>query len=411
MPRLFIYLFILCPLIIIPCYSENVEIPPLLVITELRTIGEQSSKAEARAFSDFISNEIERTGLYRILSRSSFNAIMKAQSFTSRCFDLPCFTSMGRIVGADEMLAGHIKRRGSSLEITLRRIDIKEERFLKTLTRSSTELSSSQIMGPWGRRLISASFNIELKKLLPPEGEEIDIDQQKQQKGIPLSVKQKYPGMIYIPEGMVVVGTKSGDPCEKPPHKIHLEPFYIGKYEVTNQEYREFVIESGHAAPQHWEANQIPPGLEKHPVTWVSFEDAEAYCLWKSGRLPSEAEWERAAHSKQPSLYPWGDEFDPNRANIWQEGRRGTAPVGSYPLGASRFGAEDMAGNVFEWVNGFFRPYPGSRTRFKESDKHKRILRGGSWNFNQYYARTTHRFPRMGGEKSRSYGFRLARNP
>ncbi len=411
MPRLFIYLYILCHLIIIPCFAEDTGIPPLLVITELRTIGEQSSQAEARAFSDFISNEIEKTGLYRILSRSSFSSIMKAKSFTSLCFDLPCFTEMGKKVGADELLAGHIKRRGSSLEITLRRIDVKEGSILKTMTRSSTGLSASQLMGSWGRRLISASFDIELKKLIPPEGEEPNAVMPNQQKEILKSVTQKYPGMIYIPEGMVIVGSKSGDPCEKPPYKINLEAFYIGKYEVTNQEYRDFVTESGYAAPQHWEGNQIPPGLEKHPVTWVSFEDAEAYCLWKGGRLPSEAEWERAAHGAQPALYPWGDEFDPNRANIWQAGRRGTAPVGSYPLGASRFGVEDMAGNVFEWVNDFFHPYPGSRTRFKESDKHKRILRGGSWNFNQYYARTTHRFPRMGGEKSRSYGFRLARNP
>ncbi|MGC9326029.1 MAG: formylglycine-generating enzyme family protein, partial [Candidatus Hinthialibacter sp.] len=109
--------------------------------------------------------------------------------------------------------------------------------------------------------------------------------------------------------------------------------------------------------------------------------------------------------------YPWGQEFDEDLANTWLSGRRSTAPVGSYPLGASPFGVQDMAGNVFEWVDGFFAPYPGSGVRLSESEKRYRILRGGSWNFSEYYARTTHRFARPGGDKSRSFGFRLARDP
>lgn len=390
--------------------AEEPVIPPLLVITDLRIVGE-SSEAEANAFSDFLRAEIERTGMYRILSRSSMLAILKSKSFPYPCYDLPCFAAMGKLLGADEVLAGNFKRWGRSVEITLRRIHVEEERFLNTIHQTAAVLDSSGLMGAWGRQLISETFNIDPRLLAPPGGEATIVNVEAKPYSLPESITRKYPGMIYIPAGVVTVGSQTGDPCEMPPHRVTVEPFYIGKYEVTNEEYHEFVVETGRESPSHWVGNTIPPGLEKHPVTWISFEDAEAYCLWKGGRLPTEAEWERAARGGTQRAYPWGNEFDPNRANTWQSGRRGTAPAGSYPLGASPFGVEDMAGNVFEWVDGFFEPYPGSRFRISESEKHYRVLRGGSWNFSEYYARTTHRFSRSGGDKSRSFGFRLARNP
>ena len=121
-------------------------------------------------------------------------------------------------------------------------------------------------------------------------------------------------------------------------------------------------------------------------------------------------EWERAAKGSENSLYPWGNKFDANRANTWEASRGGTVAIGSYPMGASPFGVEDMAGNVFEWVSGFFEPYPGAKADLPEFNQHFRILRGGAWNFNDYYARTTHRFARSGGERNRSYGFRMAKD-
>lgn len=392
-------------------YAEEPAIPPLLVITDLRIVGNEASEAEARSFSDFLRTEIERTGIYRILSRSSMVAILKSKSFPFPCYDLPCFAAMGKLLGADEVLAGNLKRWGRSVEITLRRIDVKEENFIKTVDQTAAGIDSAGLMGAWGRQLISDTFDIDPRKLAPP-GEEATITHvDARSYSLPDSIVNKYPGMVYIPAGTVIVGSNSGDPCEIPPHKVSVEAYYIGKYEVTNEEYRDFVIDGNHAVPSHWVGNTIPPGLEKHPVTWISFEDAEAYCIWKGGRLPTEMEWERAAHGEIQRLYPWGNEFDPNRANTWQSGRRGTAPVGSYPLGSSPFGIEDMAGNVFEWVDGFYEPYPGARISFSETEKHNRILRGGSWNFSEYYARTTHRFARSGGDKSRSFGFRMVKNP
>lgn len=389
--------------------AGEIQLSPLLVITDLRPMDEQTSVTEAQAFSEFIRREVDRTGLYRVLSRASMLSILKANSFPYPCHELPCFAAMGRLLGADQVMAGYFKRQGAQIEVTLRVIDVPGALFIKTVHRYGSNLTSSELMGEWGRQLISEAFQIE-KALLGEESGAGTTSPATQPDAVPDAVKNKYPGMIYIPEGWTVIGSNSGDPGEMPPHKVHVAAFYISRYEVTNQEYAEFVHATGHAPPRHWTDGAIPPGLETHPVNWVSFVDAEAYCLWKGGRLPTEEEWEYAAHGPKPRLYPWGDTFDSNRANTWESNRHDTAPVGSYPQGESPFGVEDMAGNVFEWVNSFFRAYPGAKIHLKEFDRHLRVLRGGSWNFNAYYARTTHRFARSGAEIGRSFGFRFARD-
>lgn len=389
---------------------EN-KTPPLLAITDLRTISEDTTLAEATSFSEFIRQEIESTGLYRVISRSSMMSILKAKSFPLPCYELPCFTDMGRLLGADQVLAGHLQRHGSSLEVNLRLIDVKQVRFIKTVYRSFPQITSEELLGQPGLEILAEIFNIDIKLLL--EGKKtLPLPKPKPLiQEIPDAIKNKYPGMVYIPEGEALIGSNDGDVCEQPVHRQTLKAFYIGKFEVTNNEYAEFVKAAGYHPPVNWSGGAIPPGLENHPVTLVTFEDAEAYCQWKGARLPTEAEWERAARGAKNWVYPFGDTFDPNLANTWEAGRGGTSPAGSYYQGASPFGAEDMCGNVYEWVADFFEPYPNSKTYLEDYDKHLRILKGGSWNFNSYYARISHRFARSGGEKGRSYGFRIARNP
>lgn len=410
--RLVIIVFLLSGVVSSESSAEERHIlPPILVITDLRTLGDEASIAEAQAFSEFIRQEVERTGMFRILSRSSMLAILKANSFKLPAHELSDFAHMGRLLGADQVMAGNLKRNGQGLEITLRVIDVRNGRFMKTVHRVTSVMPISSLLGDWGRGLICETFDIDPEKLqidLQAVAEALPSDKPTP---IPPAIQSKYPGMIYIPAGEVTLGSNDGDPCERPPHKVWVETFYIGQFEVTNVEYAEFVTATSHTPPTYWYGTEIPDGLEKHPVSRVSFENAEAYCLWRGGRLPSEAEWERAAKGDGTSDYPWGDEFDSNRANTWDSGRRGTSPVGSYPQGKSPFGVEDLSGNVFEWVSDFFGPYPGSKDQSSDYDKHYRILRGGSWNFNEYYARVTHRFARSGGEKGRSFGFRLVREP
>jgi len=135
--------------------------------------------------------------------------------------------------------------------------------------------------------------------------------------------------------------------------RVCAHSFYIDKTEVTNEQYRKFLEESGYKPEwpenflKHWKKGTYPKGKGKHPVVWVSFEDAQAYANWAGKRLPAEEEWQMAAQGGDDRKWPWGNRYDPQKVNFDSEG---TMPVGSYPQGASPYGCLDMAGNVWEWT-------------------------------------------------------------
>ena len=198
---------------------------------------------------------------------------------------------------------------------------------------------------------------------------------------------------------------------EYPQHWGRLGAYQIGKYSVTVAEYACFVRANGCAAPTgedgkpyqvSWQT-QLRQRLD-HPVVMVSWWDAAAYAQWlaeytgQPWRLPSEAEWEKAARwdaaTGTARLYPWGDAFDAQRCNTSEGGTGGTTPVGSYPSGASPSGALDMAGNVWEWTSAVYKPYPytASDGREQAESTENRALRGGSWSFSAVAARTACRY-------------------
>ena len=223
------------------------------------------------------------------------------------------------------------------------------------------------------------------------------------------------PRFVRVPAGGFSMGSDHGADDERPCHQVHVDAYYISVHAITIEQYAEFARESGHgvpglrdlpqmvtttqessfrdlAAPYVWRGGEPPKGRAKHPVTLVSHADATAYCRWLSGRigrlvrLPTEAEWERAARGNlDRTRYPWGDDVDASRANFLPDPalkrHRGTRPVGSYA--ANSLQLYDMAGNVWQWVADWYRPDayrveerrnprgPGSGTL--------RIVRGGSW--------------------------------
>lgn len=387
--------------------DEEESPPPFLVITELRSMGAQMSVAETRAFSEFIRRTVERSGRYIVLSSSSVQAILAAKSFDRTCYELPCFVEMGNLLGAEFVLAGQLHRRDNGeLEVTLRVVNVEEESIENTVYRKTTLYSVEDLLADWGLTLISQLLDIPAEQLQASQG----AIEANQTNAIPDAIRFRYPGMIYIPEGIALVGANQGEPLEQPQHEVEVDAFYISQHEITNQEYKAFVDDTGHPVPRHWVQGQIPVGKERHPVTWLSFEDAEAYCEWKGGRLPTEIEWVRAARGNNERLYPWGGSFDPDRANTWESGIQDTVPVGQHRSGASPFGVHDMAGNAFEWTSSFLRPYPGANIELEPQQTIQRVLRGGSWNFDSYYARIPHRMARPGGESSRTFGFRLVRD-
>ena len=169
------------------------------------------------------------------------------------------------------------------------------------------------------------------------------------------------------------------DPDEAPQHRVSCSAFRIGRTPVTNAEYQVFVDATAHQAPSHWPGATVPAGRELHPVTYVSFADALAFCRWAGGRLPSEAEWERAARGDDGRTWPWGDEPpDGDRAVF---GATSTAPAGLHPSGASPFGALDLAGNAWEWTASVLRPYPydAGDGREDEASEGPRAVRGGTY--------------------------------
>ncbi|MDP6359904.1 MAG: SUMF1/EgtB/PvdO family nonheme iron enzyme, partial [Planctomycetota bacterium] len=165
--------------------------------------------------------------------------------------------------------------------------------------------------------------------------------------------------MILIPYGEFIMGSDDGDQDERPVRKVILDAYYIDRTEVTNAQYKKFIEATGHRAPKaslavhlpfEWQDRSFPSGRANHPVVLVSWEDALAYALWAGKRLPTEAEWEKAARGNEARKYPWGDRWSRRRCNSSESALFTTTPVGNFPEGVSPFGGLDMAGNVWEWT-------------------------------------------------------------
>jgi formylglycine-generating enzyme required for sulfatase activity len=200
--------------------------------------------------------------------------------------------------------------------------------------------------------------------------------------------------MVEILAGPFTMGTDSGEPNEAPAHEVDLPAFMMDKFEVTNADFAVFVEVTGYETYAERQGSAgwrvaYSEGKDNHPVVYVAFDDALAYCTWAGKRLPSEAEWEKAARGPEGFVFPWGDEWDPTQANVKESGLRGTAVVGSYP--PNGYGLCDMAGNVWEWVDSPYEAYPGSDYQDSKYSPDLRGLRGGGWFDDEDRVRATNR--------------------
>jgi len=225
--------------------------------------------------------------------------------------------------------------------------------------------------------------------------------------------------MVLIPKGEFTMG--SSEHSDEAKHQVVLDAYLIDKFEASNARYKEFMKAAGHPAPAYWD----DPRLNKpsHPVVGVSWTDASAFCKWEGKRLPTEAEWERAAKGPDgDNHYPWGHTLDQKKANYGQNVGR-TTPVDSYPDGVSGFGVYNMAGNVFEWVEDwydltYYKNSPAMNPRGAEKGYNfanqgpVRVLRGGSWLAPETSLHTSHRFWNQPDNNSYGVGlgFRCAKS-
>ena len=226
--------------------------------------------------------------------------------------------------------------------------------------------------------------------------------------------------VILIPAGDFIMGTNDRLPDEGPEHTVYLPAFYIDKYEVTNLQYKQFIDADNRKSPSHFRNRTYPEGKADHPVTFVNWHDAEAYCQWANKRLPTDAEWEKAARGTDGRIFPWGNEFDVNKANtpvrweaLMQNGD--TTPVGSFASGISPYGLYDMSGNVWEWTSSWYQPYPGNQHKTENYGETYKVLKGGSWWDCSFYkcgisAPGYNRAFFLQGTRNKSFGFRCAKD-
>jgi formylglycine-generating enzyme required for sulfatase activity len=223
------------------------------------------------------------------------------------------------------------------------------------------------------------------------------------------------------------MGTLNGSPDGGPPHRVYLEAFYIDKYEVTNEQYLRFVQSAGGLCRDHicldtkaenpdshivYQTGRytVEPGYAQHPVTLVSWYGARAYCEYQGKRLPTEAEWEKAARGIDGRGYPWGDTADRARLNAGNQ-VGDTTPVGSYPAGASPYGVYDVAGNVWEWTADWYQAYPASSYHSSFFVEKYKVVRGGSCNHPVSDARAALRDLAHPARPIHVVGFRCVRGP
>ena len=224
--------------------------------------------------------------------------------------------------------------------------------------------------------------------------------------------------MVLIPNGFFQMGSRNGDPDEAPQHPVFLSSFYIDQYEVSNEAYTRFLNATGYPKPFVPVFDDDPAKL-LHPeqvAVGMTWDSAAAYCLWAGKRLPTEAEWEKAARGETSRTWPWGNTFDIRNANVHgdDDGYVYTAPVGQFEGGRSPYGVYDMAGNAAEWVADrydaeAYASAPIQNPTGPEAGKH-RVVRGGSWAESAVNVRTAKRFAARQGRADSIIGFRCAKD-
>lgn len=224
-------------------------------------------------------------------------------------------------------------------------------------------------------------------------------------------------GMVYVPAGEFTMGTNQSEGLgpntprvhndARPEHKSTLPAFYLDKTEVTNAAYKAYCEAAKYPAPPHWKGGMYAEGEDDFPATHLSWHEAAAFAAWAGKRLPTEAEWEKAARGADGSQFPWGNDWDVKRV-VWNRNR--PFKVASKPDGASPYGALDMAGNVFEWTASWYAAYPNSPVKFDEYNNSMKVIRGGGYDGHETIARTHYRSVAYPNTRSEWIGFRCAKD-
>lgn len=244
-----------------------------------------------------------------------------------------------------------------------------------------------------------------------------------------IAMSEPPEGMVLVPAGEFTMGTDdpNAPDDQRPARKVNVDAFYIDKHEVTNAQFQEFILADGYKTRKYWTKEgwdfiqkerylyidiarvpyriESPLGFDRnivstepdHPVIGVSWYEASAYAKWAGKRLPTEAEWEKAARGTDARLYPWGNKFDFSKLNYFPTYKK-LSPVGSYPEGASSYGVLDMAGSVAEWCADSLQ------------DGNIKVVRGGNWSSIRKNLRCPSRVKKSPSYRYYTVGFRCTKS-
>ena len=246
-----------------------------------------------------------------------------------------------------------------------------------------------------------------------------------------VEINASLDNMILIPAGEFIMGSDDVDASgksqefgfneplylnEHPRRKVTLHAFYIDKYEVTNREFKKFLRDLGKYSDAQIDmlTERLQMQQDNVPVRNITWFKADEYCRYYRKRLPTEAEWEKAARGTDGREYPWGNDWNAEYVNAGQ-GESDLTPVGSYENGKSAYGVYDMAGNVMEWTADWYESYPGAEYQSPNYGKKRRVVRGGSWGgvghyVIPHYFRVAYRFNFPPDQAFNDVGFRCAKD-
>lgn len=319
-----------------------------------------------------------------------------------------------KAAGADAVVTQAVER--AALEFSKRKLE--EERAKAEADRRKVE-EEKQRVEEERRKVEEEKRKIEeARRREEEERRKAKEEARSKSESAPKTIKGKDGAeMVLIPAGEFWMGCndKVDRQCrndEKPGRRVYLDAFYIDRFEVTNSQYERFMKGASQPAPPFWNSKHLNGAAQ--PVVAVSWSEAEAYCRWAGKRLPTEAEWEKAARGTDGNRYPWGDDLDSTKANYASKKAQRTVAVGSYAAGASPYGVHDMAGNVHEWVadwyaNDYYKRAASNNPKGPDSGQ-RRVLRGGGWDSSAEYVRSSRRDQFDPESRSSISGFRCVQD-
>jgi formylglycine-generating enzyme required for sulfatase activity/TolB-like protein len=316
---------------------------PIVAVLDLESHSSKLDKTLVRLLSDKLRTEIVKTGRWRVVDRGNLDSVIREQGLSlNDCFASECTVRAGQLVGAENLITGSIGKLGKLVLITIQLINV-ETGTLENSADIECECGPNELLQKieeLARELsgvaaaISNAPTMTITEAAAPDASRIP------------------PEMVFIPAGDFTMGSTTGEPETRPSHAVHLGPYLIDRHEITIEQYRQCAA----AGSCSDEDDQDLPVMPGRPVVNVSWHQAYDYCRWLNKRLPSEAEWEKAARANENHLFPWGNDIDCSRSVFAACSLTRPEAPGSRPTGASPYGVQDMAGNVAEWVLDWFDP-------------------------------------------------------